>query len=108
MNITQNYSNDEFERYYYSTGDTVKAAAYAALADSEAEREAIETELEQTYPADDYQKMEALVEHLREYIAAADKAVDALYGEIEDAPRVNKKRILAALAALNLDSDTQP
>ena len=105
---TRTLDDEELERLYYQAGLVDVAAIYARMADAAVEVEALEGRVSASYPAADYEKLEKMVEHLQDHIRDADKALTELYDLIEDAPKLDRKAILAAMAAIKLDAGTEP
>lgn len=105
---TRTLNDEELERLYYQAGLVDVAAIYARMADTAEQNEDLEEQVEKSYPAADYEKLEKLVEHLQEHIRTADTALTELYDLIYDAPKLNRKDILAAVADIELDPDTEP
>lgn len=107
MNL-RTMSNVELERMYYQAGLVEVAAVYAHAADTEAENEEYQERVEKMAEPEEYEKLEKLVEHLQEHIRAADAKLTELYDHISDAPKLNRKAILALITAVKLDPDSEP
>ena len=105
---TRTLNDEELERLYYQAGLVEVAAIYARTSDATKRMKDLEELIEASYPSEAYKKLEKLIEHLQEHIRTADTALTELYDLIYDAPKLNRKDILAAVADIELDPDTEP
>ena len=105
---TRVLDNDELERLYYQAGLTEIAAVYSCAADAQAENDEYREKIEKMCDAAEYKRCTKLIEHLQEHIREADVKLTDLYDHISDAAKLNRKAILAKIADVALDPDSEP